>query len=61
MNTTSSKRAEVEPKADHIVEHVACPACGAAKGTRCRAVIDGNDTGWTHDARVYADMGVRGR
>jgi hypothetical protein len=41
---------------DSIVDNVACPACGAPVGVRCRTVIDGKDTGWTHDARVYADL-----
>ena len=48
-----------EQAGDHIVQERACPACGAAQGVRCTTVIEGKDTGWTHDARVYAAMGVR--
>lgn len=46
---------------DHIAERTACPACGAEPGEKCRTMIEGIDMGWTHDARVYADLGVRGR
>lgn len=45
---------------DPIVERITCPACGALSGQKCYTPIDGVDTQWTHDARVYADMGVRG-
>lgn len=45
---------------DPIVSSVACPACKAAKGVACRTMIDGADTGWTHDARMYAHLGARG-
>lgn len=41
---------------DTIVEFNACPACKAPAGTKCTTFIDGVDTGWTHDARVYADL-----
>lgn len=44
------------PKPDHIVEAVACPACKAERGTRCTTRIDGEDVGWTHDARFYSKL-----
>lgn len=48
------------PQPNTIVSSVACPACKAAKGFVCYTPIDGVDTQWTHDARVFAYMGVRG-
>ena len=45
---------------DPIVETTPCPACGAKTGSGCRTVINGHITGWTHDARTFAYMGVRG-
>lgn len=33
-----------------------CPACGAAAGFKCHTVIDGEDVGWTHDARILAPV-----
>jgi len=53
----SEQSAEKDP--DPIAARVECPACGAAKGQPCRTMIDGVDTGWTHDARFYADLGHR--
>lgn len=47
-------------RTEQSVSDTACPACGRPPGARCRTVIDGTDTGWTHDARVFAHMGVRG-
>ena len=41
---------------DHICTRTACPACGAARGAACRTMIKGVDMGWTHDARVIADL-----
>lgn len=51
----------VSAEKDHIVQAVACPACGAPKGVGCYTPIDGHDTRWTHDARVYEHMGVKVR
>lgn len=44
---------------NNIADGYTCPACGAPAGQSCRTVIDGVDTHWTHDARVYQAMGVR--
>jgi hypothetical protein len=41
---------------DFIVEFNDCPACKAPAGTPCNTVVDGEQTHWTHDARVYADV-----
>lgn len=57
MSTDSAQR---PAESDYIVAGVACPACGASKGQRCITPVDGEDTGWTHDARTYEFMGVRG-
>lgn len=35
---------------------LACPSCGAQPGEKCRTVVDGVDTGWDHDTRIYRAM-----
>lgn len=42
---------------DRVVAETDCPACGVRAGKRCQTVIDGHDTGWTHDARFYKHSG----
>lgn len=49
-----------QPSPDGIVDEVSCPACAAPKGVGCYTPINGHDTGWTHDARVFKALGVRG-
>lgn len=57
---TAFRRSYTWDRTDPIIAVTACPACDVGPGLRCRTVIDGTDTGWTHDARVFAHMGVRG-
>lgn len=53
---TAFRRYYTWDRTDPIIAVAACPACGAEPGVRCRTVIDGTDTGWTHDARILAPV-----
>lgn len=46
---------------DDSCQRIACPACNSPRGEPCVTWINGADVGWTHDARVLADMGVQSR
>lgn len=35
---------------------VKCPSCGAEPGQPCRTIVDGVDTGWDHDTRIFRAM-----
>ncbi len=58
---SDARETDVVPTAigDPVVQNHSCPACGAPAGHGCWTPVNGHDTGWTHDARVFAAMGVR--
>lgn len=41
---------------DPTVDTTPCPACKAQPGEKCTTYIDGEDVGWTHDARFMSRL-----